>query len=303
MEEKKYDLIAFTDKGLSLDVRVDPDEDTVWLTKDQMALLFDRDRSVISRHISNIFKEKELNETATRAKNAQVQMEGGRAVTRISEFFNLDVIISVGYRVKSGRGILFRKWASSVLKQYLIKGYAVDEKRLSAHEKSLAELSGKVLSLDARTQANEDRLKALEVAASRGELPPESVFYAGQFLDARVFFAELFSKAEREILIVDSYADSKLLSLLNHAKQGVTLFLVKGPHSRLTQDDLDAFLLQHGPINVHESDDFHDRFAFVDDCCYHVGASFNHMGKRAFAVMKMEDGTAIRQLKERIDNI
>ena len=99
MEERKYDLIAFTDKGLCFDVRVDLNEDTVWLTKDQMAELFDRDRSVISRHISNIFKEKELNETATRAKNAQVQMEGGRAVTRISEFFNFDAIISVGYHV------------------------------------------------------------------------------------------------------------------------------------------------------------------------------------------------------------
>ncbi len=300
MEEKKYDLIAFTDKGLSLDVRVDPDEDTVWLTKDQMAILFDRDRSVISRHISNIFNEGEA------SKDTSVHflhISGNAANHRPPRIYNLDVIISVGYRVKSGRGAMFRKWASSVLKQYLIKGYAVDEKRLSAHEKSLAELSGKVLSLDARTQANEERVKALEIAASRGEFPSESVFYFGEFLDARAFFAELFSKAEREIVIVDSYADSKLLSLLNHAKQGVTLSLVRGPHSHLSQDDVDAFLLQHGPINVRESDDFHDRFAFVDDCCYHVGASFNHMGKRAFAVMKMEDGTAIRQLRERIDNL
>lgn len=300
MDEKKYDLIAFTDKGLSLDVRVDPEEDTVWLTKVQMALLFDRDRSVISRHISNIFNEGE----ASKDTSVHILHISGNAVNyRPPQLYNLDVIISVGYRVKSGRGVMFRKWASSVLKQYLIKGYAVDEKRLSAHDKSLAELSGKVLSLDARTQVNEERVKALEEVAKRGGFPSESVFYSGEFLDARAFFAELFSKAEREIAIVDSYADSKLLSLLNHAKQGVTLSLVKGPHSRLSQDDLDAFLLQHGPISVRESDDFHDRFAFVDDCCYHVGASFNHMGKRAFAVMKMEDGTAIRQLRERIDNI
>ena len=301
MEEKKYDLIAFTDKGFSLDVHVDPDEDTVWLTKDQMAMLFGRDRSVISRHIKSIYKEGELSEKSTRAFFARVPSTRKRSYESI--MYNLDVIISVGYRVKSGRGILFRKWASSILKQYLLKGYATDEKRLLAHDKSLTELSCKVLSLDARTQENEERLKALEEAAKRGEFPSESVFYAGQFLDARVFFAELFAKAEREIVAVDAYADSKLLSLLNHAKQGVTLSLVKGPHSCLSQDDVDAFLLQHGPINVRESDDFHDRFAFVDDCCYHVGASFNHMGKRAFAVMKMEDGTAIRQLRERIDNL
>jgi hypothetical protein len=257
MEEKKYDLIAFTDKGLSLDVRVDPDEDTVWLTKDQIALLFDRDRSVISRHIKSIYKEGELSEKSTCAFFARVPSTRKRSYESI--IYNLDVIISVGYRVKSTRGVMFRKWASSVLKQYLIKGYAVDEKRLSAHEKSLAELSGKVLSLDARTKANEKRVKALETAASRGELPPESVFYAGQFLDARVFFAELFSKAEREIVIVDAYADSKLLSLLTNAKDGVPIALVKGPHSRLSQDDVDAFALQHGPLNVLDSDDFHDR--------------------------------------------
>ena len=301
MEERKFDLIAFTDKGLSLDVRVDPDEDTVWLTKDQMAKLFDRDRSVISRHIKSIYKEGELSENSTCAFFARVPSTRKRSYESI--MYNLDVIISVGYRVKSGRGILFRKWASSILKQYLLKGYATDEKRLLAHDKSLIELSCKVLSLDARTQENEERVKALEEVAKRGGFPSESVFYSGEFLDARSFFAELFSKAEREIVVVDSYADSKLLSLLNHAKQGVTLSLVKGPHSRLSQDDLDAFLLQHGPISVRESDDFHDRFAFVDERCYHVGASFNHMGKRAFAVMKMEDGTAIRQLRERIDNI
>ena len=303
MSEKQYELIVFTDKGLSLDVRVDPEEDTVWLTKEQMALLFDRDRSVISRHIMNIYHERELDKSATRAKNAQVQIEGGRSVARTTEFYNLDVIISVGYRVKSGRGILFRKWASSILKQYLLKGYVTDEKRLLAHEKSLTELSGKVLSLDARTQENEDRLKALEEVASRGELPPESLFYAGQFLDARAFFARLFAKAEREIAVVDPYADNSLLSLLGNAKDGVSITLVKGPRSRLSQDDVDAFALQHGPLNVLDSDEFHDRFAFVDEDCYHVGTSFNHMGKRAFAVMKMKDEATIRQLKERIENL
>ena len=303
MEEKKYDLIAFTDKGLSLDVRVDPDEDTVWLTQAEMAELFDAKREGILYHLRNIYQQGELDKGATCKEILQVQTEAGRLVRRTQPIYNLDVIISVGYRVKSTRGVMFRKWASSVLKQYLIKGYAVDEKRLSAHEKSLAELSGKVLSLDARTQANEERVKALEGVAKRGGFPSESVFYSGEFLDARAFFAELFSKAERGIVVVDSYADSKLLSLLHHAKQGVALSLVKGPHSRLSQDDVDAFALQHGPLNVLDSDDFHDRFAFVDDCCYHIGASFNRMGKRAFAVMKMEDEATIRQLKERIDNL
>jgi len=300
MNEKQYELIAFTDKGLSLDVRVDPEEDTVWLTKEQMALLFDRDRSVISRHISNVFNEGE----AVRDTSVQfLHISGDAQTCRPPKCYNLDVIISVGYRVKSGRGISFRKWASSILKQYLLKGYVTDEKRLLAHEKSLTELSGKVLSLDAKTQENEDRLKALEEVASRGELPPESLFYAGQFLDARAFFARLFAKAEREITVVDPYADNKLLSLLGNAKDGVSITLVKGPRSGLRQDDVNAFALHRGPLNVLNSDEFHDRFAFVDEDCYHVGTSFNHMGKRAFAVMKMKDEATIRQLKERIESL
>ncbi|MDY6392265.1 MAG: RhuM family protein [Bacilli bacterium] len=161
MGERKYDLIAFTDKGLCLDVRVDPNEDTVWLTQAEMAELFGIERPVVLYHLRAIYRNEELSEGATCTKIVQVQNEGGRAVKRERPIYNLDVILSIGYRVNSKRGIVFRKWASSVLKQYLIKGYSVDEKRLSGHEKSLAELSGKVLSLDARMQANEERVKAM----------------------------------------------------------------------------------------------------------------------------------------------
>ena len=131
MIENRYDLIIFSDAGVSLNVRVDPDKDTVWLTVDQMALLFVRDRSVITRHIMSIYKEGELDKMTTHAKNAQVQYEGGRAVNRILDYYNLDVIISIGYRVKSRRGVLFRRWANTVLKQYLLEGYVFNQKRLA----------------------------------------------------------------------------------------------------------------------------------------------------------------------------
>ncbi len=301
MVEKKYDLFTFTDKGLSLDVRVDPDEDTVWLTKEQMALLFDRDRSVISRHIRSVYAEGELDEKSTCANYARIPSSRERIYQ--ASMYNLDVVISVGYRVKSSRGILFRKWSSSILKQYLIKGYAIDEKKLLAHEKSIADLSSIVMSLDIRAQKSEDRIKTLEEVANRGELPPECVFYSGDFLDARVFFAGLFAKALNEIIIVDPYSDNKLLSLLCIVADGVHIRIIKGPHSRLSSDDVAAFLAQQGPIDVKESDDFHDRFAFIDDACYHIGASFNHMGSRAFAVMRMEDERVISQLKERIERL
>ena len=133
----KFELVRFTDNGFELDVRADLQHDTVWLSLNDLCVLFDKDKSVISRHISNIFFEKELTKSQTVAKNATVQIEGTKKVERIINYYNLDVIISVGYRVKSSRGIAFRKWANSVLKDYLIKGYAVNEKRLEALNKTI----------------------------------------------------------------------------------------------------------------------------------------------------------------------
>ena len=125
-----YKLVKFTDNGFELDVRTDSENETVWLTQDEMAALFDVDRTRIVRHINNIYEEQELDKSSTCAENAQVQYEGNRKVKRIVRFYNLDMIISVGYRVKSKRGIVFRKWANSVLKQYLIQGYVLNQKRL-----------------------------------------------------------------------------------------------------------------------------------------------------------------------------
>ena len=129
-----YKLIKFKDNEFELDVNVSPEEDTVWLTKDEIALLFERDRTVISKHINNIYKEGELDEKSTRAKNAHVPQSRNRLYE--SNYYNLDVIISVGYRVKSKRGIIFRKWANNVLKQYLLKDYAIDRNRVIVTQES-----------------------------------------------------------------------------------------------------------------------------------------------------------------------
>ena len=133
---EKYNLVVFNDEDLTMEVKVDKSNETVWLNLDELAMLFDRDKSVISRHIKNIFDEKELTKETTIANFATVQKEGKRDVTRNIDYYNLDVIISVGYRVKSKRGVAFRKWANNVLKRYLLEGYAVNEKRLKHLEKS-----------------------------------------------------------------------------------------------------------------------------------------------------------------------
>ena len=136
-KDKKFDLVRFTDNDFELDVRADSENETVWLTQDEMAKLFGVDRTRIVRHINNIYNEQELEKNSTCAENAQVQKEGDRIVRRLVCLYNLDIIISVGYRVKSKRGIIFRRWALERIKEYLIKGYSINEKRLEALNKTI----------------------------------------------------------------------------------------------------------------------------------------------------------------------
>ena len=135
--EKKFDLVKFVDNDFELEVRTDKENDTVWLSQEEMALLFDVDRTRIVRHISNIYQDNELDYNSTCAESAQVQLEGKRKIRRKLKIYNLDMIISVGYRVKSQRGILFRKWANRILKEYLLQGYSINQKRLLALNKTI----------------------------------------------------------------------------------------------------------------------------------------------------------------------
>ena len=150
MEKESYEIVRFENNGIGLNVNVSPKEETVWLSLNEMCTLFGRDKSVISRHIKNIFKEEELDENQTVAKNATVQNEGEKQVTRVIDYYNLDVIISVGYRVKSKNGIIFRRWANSILKQYLLKGYVINEDRLTLYESNINELKSSVEQINKR---------------------------------------------------------------------------------------------------------------------------------------------------------
>lgn len=203
--DKENEIILYQpDSTLSLDVRVE--NETVWLNRNQIALLFDRDVKTIGKHINNALKE-ELDGISTIANFATVQIEGNRRVTRNIEYYNLDVILSVGYRVKSKRGIQFRQWANKVLKEYLLKGYSVNQRllymesridhRLSEHDQQIRELSGKV----------DFFLKT--------SLPPrEGVLFDGQIFDAYVFVCDLIKRAHKRIILIDNYIDETVLTLL-----------------------------------------------------------------------------------------
>ncbi|OPZ02140.1 MAG: hypothetical protein BWZ11_01147 [Bacteroidetes bacterium ADurb.BinA395] len=180
-------ILYQSDNAVQLEVMLE--NETVWLTLNQMSILFERDKSVISRHISNIFKEQELDASSTVAKNATVQIEGGKNVIRQIEYYNLDVIISVGYRIKSKRGTQFRIWANKVLKDYLLKGYAVNQR---------------IENLERRVSATEDKIDFFVKTA----LPPvQGIFYDGQIFDAYKFVADLVKSATKSIVLIDNYLD------------------------------------------------------------------------------------------------
>ena len=205
--------------------------------------------------------------------------------------------------MKSKRAIEFRRWASSVLKRYLLKGYAIDEKRLSFYEQSVIELSTKVSQIESEGKKTEKRVTKLEEALGYEEVPPESLFDSGEHFLAREYFRELFLRASQSVRVVDPYADAKVLSLLAVCKGGIPITLVKGSRSKLSDDDVHAFVLEYGNLTVKECDEFHDRYVFVDDECFMVGTSFNHMGKRIFSVVRFQDQAIVAGIAERIASL
>ena len=278
-------VIYQPDEIVNLEVRVE--NESVWLTLNQIATLFDRDKSVISRHISNIFKEKELSMISTVAKNATVQMENGRSIVRQMDYYNLDVIISVGYRVKSQRGTQFRIWANQVLKEFLLNGYAINS-RLTRLEQRM---DNKFLEHERRITDNEKQIGFF----IRTALPPvEGVFCDGQIFDAYVFASNLIESAKANLVLIDNYVDESVLLLLSKRMKGVSATLFTKSISQTLQQDIDRYNLQYEPIEIKTLANVHDRFLIVDDVVYHIGASLKDLGKKLFAFSKMElDGNEL----------
>ena len=282
--ETENEIILYQpDSTLSLDVRVE--NETVWLNRNQIALLFDRDVKTIGKHINNALKE-ELDGISTIAHFATVQIEGNRRVTRNIEYYNLDVILSVGYRVKSKRGIQFRQWANKVLKEYLLKGYSVNQRllymesridhRLSEHDQQIRELSGKV----------DFFLKT--------SLPPrEGVLFDGQIFDAYVFVCDLIKRAHKRIILIDNYIDETVLTLLNKRNRNVLATIYTKRIDDNLRLDIERHNDQYAPINVRTAPNIHDRFLIIDNTLYHIGASIKDLGKKLFAFSQMETSPAV----------
>jgi len=265
----KNEIILYQpDSAIQLEVLIE--NESVWLSLNQMTMLFQRDKSVISRHIRNIFEEEELEEWATVAKFATVQNENGRLVERQIDYYNLDVIISVGYRVKSKQGTKFRQWATPVLRDYALRGYAINQ-RFERLEYRVAETEKKIDFI------------------VRTELPPkEGIFYDGQIFDAYKFVSDLIETAKKEIVLIDNYLDTSVLTLLSKREKGVKVTIYTKEISNTLQLDLDRHNAQYPEISIEEKQNIHDRFLLIDNDLYHIGASLKDLGKKLFAFSKME---------------
>ena len=266
---QKNEIILYQpDSTIKLDVRIDAD--TVWLTQAQMAMLFNVDRTVIVKHIANIYKTCELEEISTCVKIAQVQSEGNRLVTREHRYYNLDMIISVGYRVNSINATKFRQWATCTLRNYLLHGYAVNQR--------IEQLENKV--------AEHDEKIAFFV---RTALPPvHGVFFDGQIFDAYAFVSDLIQSARQSIILIDNYVDSSVLVMLSKRTESVSARIITRKVSDALLLDIEKFNRQYAPIEVVGSPRFHDRFLIIDNAVYHIGASLKDLGKKLFAFSKMD---------------
>ncbi|MBI3143488.1 MAG: virulence RhuM family protein [Bacteroidetes bacterium] len=270
----KNEIILYKPDEVAQHIEVRLEDETVWLTLKQISQLFNRDKSVISRHLRNIYTEGELSQEATVAKNATVQMEAGRTVNREIEYYNLDAIISVGYRVNSKQGTQFRIWATQVLRDYLLKGYALNQRmdRMENHVENLSK-EVKEISLQLNTQA----------------LPNQGVFFEGQVFDAYVFAAEIVKRAKHDIILIDNYVDETVLTLLAKRNSEVTATIFTKSISRQVQLDLDRHHGQYPPIVAKAFAHSHDRFLIIDQKeLYHLGASLKDLGKKWFAFSRMD---------------
>lgn len=283
MNEGEIVIYQPNETAFHLDVRVE--DESVWLTQAQMVELFDSTKQNISLHINNIFKEGELLQTATVKEYLTVQQEGNRSVKRKVYLYNLDVIISVGYRVKSLRGTQFRIWASAILKEYLLKGHAIHQ-RIDRLEKKITE---------------HDKQFDLLIHSS---LPPnEGIFYEGQIYDAWQFVSDIIKKTKTSIIIIDNYIDDTILTLLSKRKHDVKAIIYTSSISKQLKTDLEKHNAQYKPIDIRIYKQSHDRFIIIDnDTVYHIGASLKDLGKKwfAFSKIRIDASEMIKKLDSQI---
>ena len=277
MKKSDTSLIMYIAEDGVTQIQTTFNRDTVWLSIDQMAELFQRDKSTISRHIKNVFDERELDKNRVVANFATTAADGK---TYQVDYYNLDVIISVGYRVKSIRGTQFRIWANSILKEYLLKGSAINQ----------------------RFERLEERVSQTEKKIDffvRTSLPPlEGVFFQGQIFDAYAKFESFIQSAKKEIVLIDNYVDLSVLERLSKKQKNVKITVYTDPKTKLSEQDIQKFNEQYTKLTLKHTSKAHDRFLIIDDkTLYHIGASLKDLGKKCFAFEVLDSAWIKKILK------
>ena len=275
--EQEYDLVKFIDGELELDITVSPYEETIWMSANQMACLFRKDCKTIRKHINNIFKDEELNYD----NNTQKMRVDG--VKQLVCMYSLDVIISVGYRVKSIVGVKFRIWANQILKGYLLRGYVINPRRVVVSNENYIELKNEVISINNRLQKLEDKVLDKEYGFNK-------IFYNGQFYDAYALIQKIFESATKEIIIIDNYLDRTILDRLVVKKKNVKVIIYTNKStSKLIDSDIQAFNKQYSSLSVRYIKKVHDRYIIIDrEKLYHIWHSIKDLGKKIFSISESD---------------
>lgn len=277
----KDEIILYRPDELIEHIEVRIDEDTVWLTQQQMATLFNQTKQNISLHINNCFKEGELQQNSVVKESLTTAKDGKKYTTK---YYNLDVIISVGYRVKSKQGTQFRIWATNVLKDYLLKGYAINN-RINRLEDNLEELSKKVNQID------------LQISSHL--IPTQGVFFDGQIFDAYELASKIIRSAKKNIVLIDNYIDENTLTHLAKKKKGTNVLLLTKTISKQLLLDIKKANEQYRNFEAKTFTQSHDRFLIIDQKeVYHLGASLKDLGKKWFAFSKLESKSVARLMNE-----
>ena len=279
MEEKNEIILYQPDETVKLEVRMS--EETVWLTQQQMATLFGVKENNITYHIRGIYTTNELEPESTTQKIRVVRQEGNRKVTRQIDFYNLNMIISVGYRVNSTNATKFRRWATSVLKEYLLKGYAINQQITHLEERITTRI-------DSIKDTLADHQQKIDFFV-RTSLPPvEGIFYDGNMLEPFAFVNKLIRSARERIVLIDNYVDETVLLRLAEREENVQAKI----YTQRTSPSFNVALVRHNdqyaPIDLNIFTQSHDRFLLIDQDVYHIGASIKDLGKKWFAFCKME---------------
>lgn len=294
--DNNYKIVRFNQENIAIDVIVSPEENTIWLTQDQLTELFQTSRPNISKHITKIYKDKELEERATVNFLLIVQNEGGREIKRYVAHYNLDLLISLGFRINSKVAIEFRKWANHILKSFFLKKEITTQPSNNEISNTIVCLGSKINELDTRVQKLEEENKSRIVV--------DKILFENDVLEAMTLIDKIIETSSKSIVLIDPYVDIRTLNYLKGKRIEIPLFLITSNKAILSGIDIEEFEKKCGKLYLYIKDEYHDRYLIIDDRdFYHIGSSINYLGKRFSQISKIYDKDVIGILKTRLINI